>query len=338
TQNVSIEIIDPEGNITKFNNSINYIARIPGIYKIFAKKENFKDYSREIIVYGKIYLNFSPEKVDVNDTVKVNVYEINEKNEKIPLSNVIVKIITENLTRIDKTDIDGELKFKVPDVNKFYVCVEKEYFQKVCKEIKVQRELNFKLSDNYISENRYIVFENLTIIPYSRGIPIILDRVDVVAFKNFTIYPNFAKFTIPLNYTGKYEIYGYKEGYAIAYIKIFVEKRDIDVYLYIKENSLIINFSEELNPNANEILIKNLNNNETRKFKVERNLKIDDINEGIYEILVPEQYNAKFYVNNVKGSKFKIKKIYDYTWLYVSIIMIVLLSILAIVQEKYKKE
>lgn len=338
--NVSIEIINPEGNITKFitdDNSIRYIAKIPGIYKIYAKKENFKDSLKEITVYGKIYANFSPEKIDVNDTMKIKVYEINEKIN--PMSNAIVKIITENLTRIDKTDIDGELKFKVPDVNKFQVCIEKEYFPKICKEMKVQRELNFKLSNNYISENRYYAFENLTIIPYSKGIPIILDKVVVIALENFTIYPNFAKFIIPLNYTGKYEIYGYKEGYAIAYAKIFVEKRDIDVYLYIKDNFLTINFSEELNPYANEILIKNLNNNKTKKFTVLKNLKINaiELGDGSYEILIPEQYNPKFYVNNVKASKFKIEKVYDYTWLSVSIIMILLLSTLAIIQEKYKK-
>ncbi|PKP61202.1 MAG: hypothetical protein CVT88_00750 [Candidatus Altiarchaeales archaeon HGW-Altiarchaeales-1] len=354
-ENVSVRIIKygSEINKTGLNTTINdtYIILLneEGIYEIFAEKKNFKPAKKVIAVRRNFDVNITAE--EEKERVRIKVSDALTKE---GISGAVVTIdyvTTENKTtkeirQREKTDTDGELIFKIPP-DKYCLCVEKENYNKFCTEPGPIRTLTLRLSKNYIFENHYVVFSDITITTFYtyRDIQVTVDKIFVKRERgNFSIYPTYAQSKLFLNETGKYEIYVTRTGYNDAVVTIFVEKTDIDVYLSVSKNLLTINPSKQID----EIKIRcnNAGNEEIelRNITYEK-VEIDNISEKNCEIVLPEQYRAKFYVDNIlvptnSTDKFKwtIRKVYDYTWLYTAIIIIVLLSTLVIVQHRYKKK
>ncbi len=356
-ENVSVIIIlirsDDKINKTIINTTINETEIIAlneeGIYEIFAEKENFKPAKKVIAVRRNFDVNITAE--EEKEKVRIKVSDALTKEGISGAVVTIEYVTTENKTtkeirQREKTDIDGELIFKIPP-DKYDFCVEKENYNKFCKDVESMKTLNVKLSKNYIFENHYVVFSNLTLITFYayKDVQIITNEIFVKTEKgNFSIYPRYAQSKIFLNETGKYEIYVKIKGYNDAVVTIFVEKTDIDVYLSVSKNLLTISPSKQIN----EIKIRcnNVGNEEIYLKNITYGkVEINNISEKNCEIILPEQYRGKFYVNNrhvptnsTDKFKFTIKKVYDYTWLYTAIIIIVLLSTLVIVQHRYKKK
>ncbi|PKP59089.1 MAG: hypothetical protein CVT89_01675, partial [Candidatus Altiarchaeales archaeon HGW-Altiarchaeales-2] len=307
---------------------------------------NFKPAKKVIAVRRNFDVNITAE--EEKERVRIKVSDALTKE---GISGAVVTIdyvTTENKTtkeirQREKTDTDGELIFKIPP-DKYCLCVEKENYNKFCTEPGPIRTLTLRLSKNYIFENHYVVFSDITITTFYtyRDIQVTVDKIFVKRERgNFSIYPTYAQSKLFLNETGKYEIYVTRTGYNDAVVTIFVEKTDIDVYLSVSKNLLTINPSKQID----EIKIRcnNAGNEEIelRNITYEK-VEIDNISEKNCEIVLPEQYRAKFYVDNIlvptnSTDKFKwtIRKVYDYTWLYTAIIIIVLLSTLVIVQHSH---
>ncbi|MDI6730528.1 MAG: hypothetical protein QMD06_03185 [Candidatus Altarchaeum sp.] len=354
-ENVSVKIIKygSEINKTIINTTINETEKIAlneeGIYEIFAEKENFKPAKKVFMVRRNFEINLKID--EEKERVTINVSDAITKKAVSAAIVTINSTITENKTtkeliQREKTDMDGELIFKFPP-EKYTFCVEKENYNKFCEEPAPIRTLTIRLSKNYIFENHYVVFSDITITTFYtyKDIQITVDKIFVKTEKgNFSIRPNYAQSKIFLNETGKYEIYVTRTGYNDAVVTIFVEKTDIDVYLSVSKNLLRISPSKQID----EIKIKcdNESNEEIELWNITYGkVEINNISEKNCEIVLPEQYIGKFYVNNMPVStnstdkfKFTIRKVYDYTWLYTAIIIIVLLSTLVIVQHRYKKK
>ncbi len=354
-ENVSVKIIKYGGEINKtiVNTTINETEKIAmnkeGVYEIFAEKENFKPAKKIFTVRRnfEVNLNIDEEK----ERMTINVSDAITKKAVSAAIVTINSTITENkttkeLTQREKTDIDGEVIFKFPP-EKYIFCVEKENYNKFCEEPAPIRTLTLMLSKNYIFENHYVVFSDITITTFYtyKDIQVTVDKIFVKTEKgNFSIRPNYARTKIFLNETGKYEIYVTRTGYNNAVVTIFVEKTDIDVYLSVSKNLLTIIPSKQID----EIKIRcdNAGDEEIELWNITYGkVEINNISEKNCEIVLPEQYMGKFYVNNMPVPtnstdkfKFTIRKVYDYTWLYTAIIIIVLLSTLVIVQHRYKKK
>ncbi len=354
-ENIYVRIIKYGGEINKtiVNTTINETEKIAlneeGVYEIFAEKENFKPAKKVFTARRNFEVNLKIDEEKERMTINVS-----DAITKKAVSTAIVTInsaITENkttkeLTQREKTDMDGEIIFKFP-LEKYSFCVEKENYNKFCEEPSPIRTLTLRLSKNYIFENHYVVFSNITITTFYtyKDIQVIADKIFVkTEMGNFSILPNYAQSKIFLNETGKYEIYVTKTGYNDAVVTIFVEKTGIEVYLSVSKNLLTISPSKQID----EIKIRcdNESNEEIELWNVTYGkVEINKISEKNCEIVLPEQYMGKFYVNNMPVStnstnkfKFTIRKVYDYTWLYTAIIIIVLLSTLVIVQHRYKKK
>ncbi|CEG12858.1 exported hypothetical protein [groundwater metagenome] len=354
-ENVSVKIIKYGGEINKtiVNTTINETEKIAlneeGVYEIFAEKENFKPAKKVFMVRRNFEVNLKID--EEKERMIINVSDVITKKAVSAAIVTINSAITENkttkeLTQREKTDTDGEVIFKFPR-EKYSFCVEKENYNKFCEEPAPIRTLTLRLSKNYIFENHYVVFSDITITTFYtyKDIQVTVDEIFVKTERgNFSIQPNYAQSKIFLNETGKYEIYVTRTGYNDAVVTIFVEKTDIDVYLSVSKNLLTISPSKQMdkikircnNAGDEEIYV-----NTTPYGKVE----INNIGEKNCEIVLPEQYMGKFYVNNMPVPtnstdkfKFTIRKVYDYTWLYTAIIIIVLLSTLVMVQHRYKKK
>ena len=353
-ENVSVRITMTGTNKT-INAAINetdvFLLNEEGTYEILAEKENFKPAKKVFAVRRNFEVNFKQDEEKERVTLKVS-----DAITKEGVNAAVVTIdyvttgnkTTKEITQREKTDTDGEIVFKIPP-EKYSFCVEKENYNKFCEERGLIRTLAIRLSKNYIFENHYEVFSNLTLTSFYtyKDVQVIVDEIFIKTRKgNFSVQPNYAQSNIFLNETGKYEIYVKRKGYLDAVVTIFVEKTDIDVYLSISKNLLVISPSKEVdeirircnNAGNEEIELRNIT-----WEKAENN--INNISEKNCEIVLPEQYRGKFYVNNIHVPanstdkfKFTIRKVYDYTWLYTVIVIIVLLSALVIVQHRYKKK
>jgi len=350
-ENVSVRITNKNTNKTIVNTTSSgteiFSLNEEGVYEISAEKDNFMPAKKEIFV--KRNFDVSNISVDVeNDKVTLIVVDAITKE---GVSSAVVTIEYTNSTRTKKTDIDGEIIFKIPE-EKYKFCVEKENYNKICREGESMRKLKIKLSKNYIFEDHYEVFSNLTLTTFYayKDIQVIVDEIFVkTESRNFSIKPTYAQTNIFLNETGNYEIHSRKKGYNEEIINIFVEKTDIDVYLSVSKNLLFISPSKQVN----EIKIKcnNTGNEDTSLIELwnvtSGKVEIKNISEKTCELVLPEQYRAKFYINNMfiptnstdsNTFKLTIKKVYDWTWMYTAIIIVVLLSLLVIVQHRYKKK
>jgi len=336
-ENVSVKIVNEEKNITiieTINRSKTFYFDKEGVYEISAEKENFKSEKKKIFVKRNFYFNMSVD--EENERVTITVIDAITKER---ISSAIVTIEYSNITRTQKTDIDGEILFKIPE-EKYKICIEKENYNKICSDVESMKKIKIVLSKNYIFENHYKVFSNLNLTTFYayKDVPLIVDEIFIkTEKKNFSIYPKYALTTIFLNETGKYEICAKRKGYIDECVNIFVEKKNVDVYLSISNGMLIINSTQNV-----DIAIEC---NNTKKIIIANNsIKASNISENECKIILPEQYNGKFYVNNKLTKedcnifKFRIRKIYDATWLYTAIIVIVLLSSLVIVRHRYKRE
>jgi len=321
----NISITKPDGTIenltTGITGGVNFYANLTGDYTVRAFKDSYKDAYLVFTVRKNFIMKISPKEPEINEVVYVKILDGNA-----PVSNVLVTITgADGVNKTGKTDIDGEINFRL--LNESYtVCASKKEYFSLCTEISTLKDLELNLSENFIFDKHYRVFSRVNITISNKEIPIIANIVvNTPKGRHESFFASFC--SVYLNETGKYTVYVKRSGYKEISSEFYAEKIKTEIVgKGINNYQIFLNWST---PEVKKVFIEENNRifevdtiNGTTKFPV---------NEGVYTIRLDERYDFK-------EETFKIKKIYDTSWLYMTLIMIVLIAVLMIMQEKYKKK